>query len=50
MLEEDEEEVRGQGERNHPLVLDGDHAGEFDGLSGIIRLNLNHESMYDNGF
>lgn len=36
-----EEEVKGQGDHNHPYVLDGDHVDEFDGLAGIIRLYLN---------
>jgi len=36
VVEEEEEEVKEQGDRNHRLVLDGDHVYEFDGLDGII--------------
>ena len=47
VVEEGEEEVKGQGDHNHPLVLDGDHDDECDGLDGNIKLHLNHKSLSD---
>lgn len=45
--EEEQGEVKGQEDHNHPLVLDGDHLDECDDWDGIIRLHLNFKSVYD---
>lgn len=41
------EEVKGQGDHNHPVVLDGDHVDKCDDLDGIIRLHLIYKLMHD---
>lgn len=47
MMAEEVEEVKGQRDHIHPLVLDCDQVDEFDGLDGIFKLHLNDKSIYD---